>query len=502
MKWTFLRRYLSTERHILAEMNRNCTQRVTQPVQKGVGIFGFLLLLTSCTTQQSVLYVPSKEVDSQSMELGDVQTWPERMVTMTGRMEPCPETIEDVSHALDDFENALTATTTLLERGNVKEAILEEWQEQMSGLYDESTTVQWGNLVGAEGVATLDITCRSGIQVHAVTVSDVETGQRVFKEQYVGGNVASAMNLFAMELTARDQIVGHPLEGVPEEVLRDSSFSFFDVDELGAVTWRTELEAVMQRALGRYRPSNRMNLNAPLEVDLDLDPFRGATVEFHTSGLRSEMVERYLRDATSGLVLPSVPSYAGVRFHATAEVTFPFRFYYDPQFHVRVRMEGAEGPQEVRDALRGAPPGNYEFQYRFWQLGVKQSNETRLISAQPRSAGAAVALSALAPGMGMEYVTYGKEKGVNWFLAVALPAAAGLVLDGLADRAYSDYQDALTPDAAESTYAKANRLHKAAFVTLGVTGVLWSWNLVETRRAADRHRQAIRQFAIHQFIEQ
>ena len=66
--------------------------------------------------------------------------------------------------------------------------------------------------------------------------------------------------------------------------------------------------------------------------------------------------------------------------------------------------------------------------------------------------------------------------------------------DGLADRAYSDYQDALTPDAAESAYAKANRLHKAAFVTLGVTGVLWSWNLVETRRAADRHRQAIRQF--------
>ena len=47
-------------------------------------------VLSSCTTQQSVLYVPTKEVDVQSMELGDVQRWPERMVTMTGRMTPCP----------------------------------------------------------------------------------------------------------------------------------------------------------------------------------------------------------------------------------------------------------------------------------------------------------------------------------------------------------------------------------------------------------------------------
>ena len=453
-----------------------------------------LTLLSSCTTQQAVLYVPTKEVDVQSMELGEVQRWPERMVTMTGRIMPCPETSADVSHALDDFEKALGTTTTLLERGNVKDAILEEWQEQMSGLYDELTTAQWGNLAGADGVAMLEIACRNGIQVHAVTVSDAETGQRLFSEQYVGGNVASAMNLFAMELAARDQIVRHPLDGVPEPVLRDSTFSYFEVDGLGAATWRTEMEAVMQRALSRYRPSNRMNLDAPVEVDLDLDPLRGAIVDFHVSGLRSEMVERHFRDAASGIALPAVPTYAGVRLHATAEITLPFRFYYDPRFPMRVRMEGAEGPQEVRDALRGAPSGNYEFQYRFWQLGNKQSNETQLISAQPRSTGGALALSAVVPGMGMEYVTFGQKKGGNWLLAVALPAAAGLVLDALSDRAYTDYQNALTPGAAETAYVKANRLHKAAFVTLGLTGVVWSWNLVETRRVADRHRQAIRQF--------
>ena len=452
------------------------------------------MLLSACSNQQSVLYVPTKEVDVQSMELRDVQRWPERIVTMMGRMVPCPESSADVSHALDDFEEALGTTTTLLERGNVKDAILEEWQEQMSGLYDESTTAQWGNLAGADGVAMLEITCRNGIQVHAVTVSDAETGQRLFSEQYVGGNVASAMNLFAMELAARDRIVRHPLDGVPEQVLRDSTFSYFEVDELGAATWRTEMEAVMQRSLSRYRPSNRMNLNAPVEVDLDLDPLRGATVDFHVSGLRSEMVERHFRDATSGLALPAVPTFSGVRLHATAQVTLPFRFYYDPRFPMRMRMEGVEGPQEVRDALRGAPPGNYEFQYRFWRLGAKEFKDTRLISAQPRSTAGALALSAIAPGMGMERVTFGQKKGGNWLVAVLLPAALGFTLDALSDRAYADYQSALTPEAAALQYKRANQLHHSAVVTLGVTGVLWGTNLFATHKAAERHRRALRQF--------
>ena len=121
---------------LFVEMSCNPIRLTSVTTFKMLWVIGCLLLLASCTTQQSVLYVPTKEVDVQSMELGDVQRWPERMVTMTGRMAPCPESSADVSHALDDFEDALGTTTTLLERGNVKDAILEEWQEQMSGLYD------------------------------------------------------------------------------------------------------------------------------------------------------------------------------------------------------------------------------------------------------------------------------------------------------------------------------------------------------------------------------
>ena len=388
------------------------------------------MLLSACSNQQSVLYVPTKEVDVQSMELRDVQRWPERIVTMMGRMVPCPESSADVSHALDDFEEALGTTTTLLERGNVKDAILEEWQEQMSGLYDESTTAQWGNLAGADGVAMLEITCRNGIQVHAVTVSDAETGQRLFSEQYVGGNVASAMNLFAMELAARDRIVRHPLDGVPEQVLRDSTFSYFEVDELGAATWRTEMEAVMQRSLSRYRPSNRMNLNAPVEVDLDLDPLRGATRGLPRLGTALGNGRAALpgRGVGHGPARGADVCRGPAARHGRSDVAVPV-LTTTRAFPMRVRMEGAEGPQEVRDALRGAPPGNYEFQYRFWRLGAnKQSKETQS-DFGPAAEHWAVPwpLSAMWPqAWGWSRVTFGQKKGGNWLLvAVALACRIG-----------------------------------------------------------------------------
>ena len=453
-----------------------------------------VFFFASCSPQIPLMYVPTKEVDVQSMEVGRLDRWPERTIAMTGEVSPCPGEVLAEGQALNAFQEALGETTTILERGAVKEAILDEWREQMSGIYDDATTSEWGNLSGADGVAMLEVTCREGIQVHAVTVSDAETGHRLFSERYVGGELSSAMQLLSMELDARDRIVRHPLDGLSDAQLRDSTFNYFEVDELGALTWRTELEAVMQRALTRYRPASRLNFSEPLEVELDLDPRRGASLDFHVSGLRSEMLERHFGDASSGLSLPAIPTFSGIKLHANARVTMPFAFYYDPRFPMRMRMEGAEGPQEVRDALRGAPPGNYEFQYRFWRLGAKEFKDTRLISAQPRSTAGALALSAIAPGMGMERVTFGQKKGGNWLVAVLLPAALGFTLDALSDRAYADYQSALTPEAAALQYKRANQLHHGAVLTLGVTGVLWGSSLFATHKAAERHRRALRQF--------
>lgn len=453
-----------------------------------------LILCTSCYHQQAFLYVPTKELDVQSMEIEAQDRWPERMVAMVGTLDPCPGAVLDRADVLTAFEGALGTSTTILERGDVKEAILEEWKEQMSGLYDESTTAEWGHLAGADGVAMLDVTCREGIQVHIVTVSDAESGQRLFSENYVGGEWGSAMRLLTMEFESRDRLVRHPLDGLSESTLRDSTFNFFVVDELGAVTWQTGIEAVMQRSLDRFKPTGRLNFNDPIEVELDLHPMRGASMDFHVPGLRSDLLERHFRDASSAQELPPVPTFSGVKLHATANVAMPFAYYYDPRFPMRVRLEGAEGPQEVRDALRSAPAGNYEFEFKYWRLGTKESNETRLLSARPRSTGGALALSAVAPGLGMEYVTFGARQGGNWFLAVMGPAVVGLLLDAVADRAYEDYLAALTPAAAESSYRRANRFHKGAFVTLGISGVLWGWNIYETRRAAENHRLALRQF--------
>ena len=94
----------------------------------------------------------------------------------------------------------------------------------------------------------------------------------------------------------------------------------------------------------------------------------------------------------------------------------------------------------------------------------------------------------------MEYVTFGQRKGGNWLVAVLLPAALWFTLDALSDQAYADYQSALTPESATSHYNKANQLHQGAVITLGISGVLWGYNLFATHKAADGHRRALRQF--------
>ena len=67
-----VRRDLSTVRHILRTDEPPIH---TQRTILGMGVFGSLLLLASCTTQQSVLYVPTKEVDVHPWRVGDVQRW-------------------------------------------------------------------------------------------------------------------------------------------------------------------------------------------------------------------------------------------------------------------------------------------------------------------------------------------------------------------------------------------------------------------------------------------
>ena len=135
-------------------------------------------------------------------------------------------------------------TTTLLERGNVKDAIL--GVEQMSGCMT-SRPRRNGATSGADGVYVLEIICRNGIRVHAMTVSDAKPASASSVSNTWGAVWPALWALFAMGGGPRPDRASSVGRG-SGQVLRDSTFSYFEVDELGAVTWRTEMEAVVARA--------------------------------------------------------------------------------------------------------------------------------------------------------------------------------------------------------------------------------------------------------------
>ena len=89
-----------------------------------------VFFFASCSPQIPLMYVPTKEVDVQSMEVGRLDRWPERTIAMTGEVSPCPGEVLAEGQALNAFQEALGETTTILERGAVKEAILDEWRNR------------------------------------------------------------------------------------------------------------------------------------------------------------------------------------------------------------------------------------------------------------------------------------------------------------------------------------------------------------------------------------
>ena len=81
---------------------------------QGIALDWVLFFFDSCTQQVPLMYVHTKEVDVQSMEVGRLDRWPERTIAMTGEVSPCPGAVLVEGQALNSFQEALGETTTIL----------------------------------------------------------------------------------------------------------------------------------------------------------------------------------------------------------------------------------------------------------------------------------------------------------------------------------------------------------------------------------------------------
>ena len=399
-----------------------------QPMHRGrqrlwVGALA-VLLLSSCARQSSFSYVQQptgqsvRELDVQSVEVMSRVPWPEKVVSSVGTWSPCPGEELDAEGAVFELDMALDGPFEVLERGAGQEAIFEEWRQQMSGLVREDQGAQWGNLEAADGVVVLDVTCVREVQRYKVSISDVASGRRAFMRSFAGGDVFDAMHLLGLELGRQYSLQRHPLDGVPEYQLRHDQFDLFEVDEVSAMAWRNEVEDVVERAIRSWQPLKRVNLLSSLTGELTLDPNQGSRTELTLRGTRGAALERHLNGALAGMSQPAIPMFGGIPIHAKATIRWPFSYSHDPAFIVDHRKRARLLP-EVVARLANAPTGRYAFEMSFWQLGEQEEKRVRLLHGETRSTGKALLLSALMPGSGLSYVTYGEKRGAPYLLAVA-----------------------------------------------------------------------------------
>ena len=149
-------------------MNRQFTYCNARTILKGMGVF--VLVAARLLYHPAVRAVRADQGGRCAVivvhgVLGDVQRWPERMVTMTGRMAPCPET-RTFPTALDDFEEALGMTTTLLERAMSRTPSSRSGKSRCQACMTSRPRRNGATLLVLDGVA-MSIICRNGIQVHA-----------------------------------------------------------------------------------------------------------------------------------------------------------------------------------------------------------------------------------------------------------------------------------------------------------------------------------------------
>jgi len=411
-------------------------ERIPKPRGKRVGhsavwaCLSLILLLTSCATQSSFQYVHQpvgqsvRELDVQAQEVRNRVPWPEKVASSVGVWSPCPEQELDEDGAVFEMDMALDGPFEVLERGAGQEAILEEWRQQMSGVVREDPNVEWGNLMAADGVVVLDVTCVGDVQRHSVTISDVASGRRAFMRSYAGGDVFDAMYLLGLELDQQYTLERHPLDGLSEAELRASEFDLFEVDEISAMSWRNELEDVVEKSIRDWRPMKRVSLLSSVKAELTLHPREGSRTRLSVRGGRGAAIERHLNASLSGLSLPAIPMFGGVPLRTTATLTWPFSYSYDPAFLFNHRRRYRTMP-ELEPWLKDAPNGRYEFEMSFWQLGEVEEKNIRLRHGQTRGVETALLMSLLIPGSGLSYVTYKEERGSPYLLGVAALSALG-----------------------------------------------------------------------------
>ena len=444
-----------------------------------------LIFFISCVNAGSVAH---------SQTTFNLTELPPSVFVILGNIQGCQNIGLSDAEIESEFIKTLAKDFIVLERGGVHNAIIDEWREQMSGLYDESTTVDFGELDGAEGIAMIYVDCNSDLIKCSVSISDIESGQRVYTESFLASDIKNALKMFSIDLERKHKSVGHPLDQYSERELRDSVFNFFEVDELAARTWIDEFEATLQNSLVKYVPKSNIEISGMLSAELNIDFFNGIKYDFTIPGTKNEPLINYLKFESSSLIKVHVPKYKGQYVRTYARRDYPFILRANNRYYIKVRDDFFTENMEINRVLSQAPRGDYNFNFKQIRLGDFEYSHNQFISGSGRNTITALLISSVVPGLGIDYGTYKSKKGTFYLISFCITNAIGWGLKGLSNSAYDDYLSGIDPNQIESDYQRANKLHHGAVMSWSVSGVIWTINLFDTSIKTSKHSRKIQNF--------
>lgn len=441
------------------------------------------ILCLSCSEQFAY-----SQTESQQSSL------PSSVFVIIGDIDECVLLGLSETEIETEFIKFLSTDFVVLERGGVHDAIIEEWRSQMSGIYDESTTVDFGELDGAEGIAMINVECNSEVVKCNVSISDVETGRRVYTESFLASDLIKALTMFSLDLSRKHKSTMHPLDIYSKAELRDSVFSFFEVDELAAMTWLDEFETTLQNSLVSYVPNKNVELSGVLTAELNVDYFNGVNYKFTIPGNKNESLINHLNFDATSLIKVEVPKYNGEYIKTYARKEYPIILRANNSYAIKVRDDFYTDNIEINKVLNQAPRGDYNFNFKHIRLADFDYSHNQLVSGSGRSVVTSLLLSSVMPGLGIDYGTYKSKKGTLYLISFCLTNAIGWGLKGLSNNAYDDYLTGIDPNQIESDYQRANKLHHGAIISWSLSSVIWTINLLDTGVKTSKHSRKIQNF--------
>lgn len=416
---------------------------------------------------------------------------PDRMIVKLLNIDLCEYVSRSVSELESLVARVLSKHAIVLQRGEVQDAIEREQLESMGVQFNENRTAEFGAMEGAQAIVSVSFDCRNQVQILTVNITSVETTRLLYTNSFNGVDLNHVFRLFEMDFDLAMKKGAHPLSEFSEDQLRTNIFELELVDFQFSDSWNRAIEQSLFSGLLDFRSNKHLAVEGVAQVRMSSDEFGMMHVHLELKPAKSRELTEHLQLRLNDVTPRVAPKYGQRTVLVQAQPNWSFTLETSPRETVLLTKRSSISNSPWHAELSTAPSGKYVFQSHAIRLGIREFSSVELLEGKGRNEITAMALSAVLPGVGVSYGTFGNERWGHHLLAVGSLASIAAVTRLLSRTHYAQYQNATTELEASTSYSTANLWHHVSLISSGCALVSWSWNLADTYRKSRAHNRRI-----------